>query len=428
MADDESESYLKEYVTFLDKNRTTREVGEAIIREAKKYGFKEAYESVQNAQAGDRFVFRTRDSHAVALAVIGKNEGLNIVGAHIDSPALNLKPHPLKEGKGDIKLDTHYYGGIIPTDYFSRPLELRGTIVKDGKKRMLKPLEVQAPRLLPHLGGGKDDKNELYSGENIDVSTFYSDKKALLKRLGGIEESDFTRCDFEIVPTSKPRIFGRGKDRVIEGYGQDDRSCSFAQLKSIEEVEFPEYTAIAVFYDKEEIGSNGYTGAQGKFLDDVINKSVSLATGKKLEDISEAYKQAKVFPNSRCLSCDVGAAYDSKYSDKFDSQNASHLGQGTCMKYTGGRGQSGASKPSAEFTDEMKSLFEREGINYQEALLGGKLDVGGGGTIAKYIAQMGIETVDLGIPLQGMHTLSEITNVNDNIEQYRASKAFMKRK
>ena len=417
--------YLREYTTFLDKNRTTREVGEAIIKDARVHGFKK-YDGSKLARPGERFFFHTPDTHSVGMVVIGKkDDGLRIVGAHIDAPGLTLKPHPFIEGsEGDIKLDTHYYGGIIPTDYFSRPLELRGTIVKDGEKKRIRPLELQAPRLLPHLGG-KDDK--LYSGENIDVSTFYSDKKALLKRLGGIEESDFTRCDFEIVPTSKPRIFGRGKDRVIEGYGQDDRSCSFAQLKSIEEVEFPEYTAIAVFYDKEEIGSNGYTGAQGKFLDDVINKSVSLATGKKLEDISEAYKQAKVFPNSRCLSCDVNAAYDSKYPSRFESQNAAHMGRGTCLTwYTGSRGQSGASKASAELMDEIKSLFEREGVKYQEALLGGKLDVGGGGTIAKFVAQMGIQTVDLGIPLQGMHTLSEITNVGDNIEQYKASKAFMK--
>ena len=427
------ESYLKEYVKFLNDNKTTREVGEAIVKDAKKNGFSEYNESEKKAKPGDRVIFNLRDYHAVALAVVGKDEGMRITGAHIDAPALNLKPHPFIESEGDVKLDTHYYGGIMPTDYFSKPLELRGTVVKDGQKKRIKPLDVQAPRLLPHLGGddGKRKEGEplLYTGENIDMSTYIPDKKSLLKRMGGIKDTDITRCDFEIVPSAKARVMGSGNSRVVEAYGQDDRSCSFAQLKAIEDVKVPDYTSIAVFYDKEEIGSNGYSGAQGKFLDNVINKTLSLKLGKGLDKITEAYKQAKVFTESRCISSDVNAAFDSKYADKFDPQNAAHLGKGTALTwYTGSKGQYDASKASAEYMDEVKSLFEKNGVKYQEALLGGKLDIGGGGTIAKYVAQMGIETVDLGVPLQGMHTLAEVTNVRDNFEQYKANKTFLKAK
>jgi len=423
------ESYLKEYVRFLNNNKTTREVGEAIVNDAKKNGFSEYNDDAngKKAKPGDRVVFNLRDYHAVALAVVGNDEGMRITGAHIDAPALNLKPHPFIEGSnGDVKLDTHYYGGIIPTDYFSKPLELRGTVVKDGKKKRIKPLEVQAPRLLPHLGGGKP---ELYEGERIDVSTYFPDKESLLKRLGGIKETDITRCDFEIVPTAKARVFGKGEAKVIEAYGQDDRSCSFAQLKAIEDVKVPDYTSIAVFYDKEEIGSNGYSGAQGKFLDNVINKTLSLKLGKGLDEITEAYKQGKVFPKSRCISSDVNAAFDSKYAESFNTQNCAYLGKGTSLTwYTGSGGQYNASKASAEYMDEIKSLFDKEGVKYQEALLGGKLGVGGGGTIAMYAAQMGIETVDLGVPIQGMHTLAEVSNVKDNFEQYKANKAFINAK
>jgi len=422
------ESYLKEYVKFLNSNKTIREVGEAIVNDAKKNGFREYTDAnaTKEAEPGERVFFNLRDYHAVAMAVIGTGAGMRITGAHIDTPTLNLKPHPFIESAGDVKLDTHYYEGIMPADYFSKPLELRGTVVKDGKKKRIKPLGVQAPRLLPHLGGGKP---ELYERERIDVSTYFPDKESLLKRLGGIKETDITRCDFEIVPSGKVRVFGNGGKKVVEAYGQDDRSCSFAQLKAIEDVKVPDYTSIAVFYDKEESGSNGYSGAQGKFLDNVINKTLSLKKGMGLDKITEAYKQGKVFPESRCISSEVNAAFDSKYADKFDQQNCAHLGKGTCLTwYAGILGQYNTSKASAEYMDEIKSLFDKEGVRYQEALWGGKIDVGGAGTIAQYVAQMGIETVDLGVPLQGAHTMAEVSNVRDNFEHYKASKVFLNAK
>ena len=438
----------EEYKDFLGKAKTEREAVEYAVSLAEKNGFKKLGEA-NNLKSGDR-VYEVYKNKLVALAVIGHRsiiEGTRIIGAHIDAPRLDLKPQPLFEEKdaGLAIFKTQYYGGVKKYQWASIPLALHGVVtLADGGtvKIVIGENENEAvltiPDLAPHIARKKQGERkgfELIEGEELKIlvgNMPIRDKEVeekvkamvlkILKERYGISEEDFVSADLEVVPAFKPRDVGLDKS-MIGGYGQDDRICAYTTLRAILDAKDVEYTAIALLVDREEIGSAGNTGATSEFIKYFISKLILLTEGK-----CEEWMLREALLKSRAISADVNVAIHPAYKDVHDIQNAAVLGKGVVVtKYTGGRGKGGASEAHAEYVGWIRKILNEKGIPWQPGLLG-KVDEGGGGTIAKFLASYGMDVVDMGPALLAMHSPFEVCSKADLYSAYLAYKAFYEAK
>ena len=434
--------FCDEYMYFLDKAKTEREAVEFSTDILVKNGFRNI-EEVNSLNPGDKVYYINRDKN-VFVAVIGKQDlekGINIVGAHIDSPRLDLKPNPLYEDTGFAYLKTHYYGGIKKYQWTTIPLAIHGVIVKaNGEKVKINIGEDESEPiftitdLLPHLAQEQMEKKlkSGIEGEALNLligSIPYDDSKVtekvklnilnILNQKYGIKEVDFLSSEIELVPAFKARSLGFDSS-MIASYGQDDRICAYTSLRAILDVEVPEKTAVCILADKEEIGSVGNTGMESNVFDTFVAEILNKTNQNKVNLLD------KVFCNSKMLSADVDAGLDPIYASVSEKNNASMLGKGIGMcKYTGARGKSGASDANAEYVAEVRKMLEENGILYQISELG-KVDVGGGGTIAYIFANKGIDVIDCGVPVLSMHAPYEVTSKYDVYSAYKTYKAFMK--
>lgn len=433
-----ADEYCEGYKNFLNAAKTEREAVKAAVELAKENGFTEfVYGKKYNA--GDK-VFINNRGKTIALAVIGKEpveQGVNITAAHIDSPRLDLKPNPLYEDLDLALFKTHYYGGIKKYQWTAVPLALHGVFaLKDGTVKEVSLGERDdEPKfvindLLPHLASEqiKRPLNEGIKGEELNVLVgshpFKDDKGSELVKLNilmllnekyGVTEEDFLSAELELVPAAKSCDIGFDRS-LIGSYGQDDRVCAYPALTAVLEVENPQKTALAILADKEEIGSSGNTGLESDFLRFVIGDLAKMQEG----DVTKALR------NSKCLSADVNAGIDPTFKDVMEPKNASFLNYGVVVtKYTGARGKSGTSDASAEYVAEVRAMLDNAGIVWQTGELG-KVDIGGGGTVAMFIANMGVDVVDLGVPVLSMHAPFETTAKFDVYMCYRAMYEFMK--
>ena len=429
------ERYCSLYKTFLHQGKTERECARVAVELAEKAGFK-PYERGMELKPGDR-IYRVNRGKSVMLAVIGKQsleKGAQIVAAHIDSPRLDLKPNPLYEDSELAFFKTHYYGGIRKYQWVTIPLELHGVVAKkDGTVVEVRLGEDQEPKfvitdLLPHLGGeqGKKPLNEAVPGESLNIllgscPSGEEDEKdrvkmQILEKLYekyGITEDDFTSAELEAVPAAAPTDIGLDAS-LIGAYGHDDRVCGFAALQGILELAEPEKTAVCMLADKEEIGSMGVTGMQSAAFDTFLH---DLCDGQSVP-------LRACFENSFCLSCDVTAAYDPNFPEVFEKRNAAFVnyGVGLC-KYTGARGKSGASDASAETVAYVRRVLDEADVLWHISELG-KVDAGGGGTVAMYMANRNIATLDAGVPVLSMHAPFETVAKLDCYMTYKACKAI----
>ncbi len=432
-----------EYRGFLDAGKTERECVKEAIKMAEENGFV-PFKSLDSLKPGDRIYFVNRKKN-ILLAVIGNGditEGVNIVGAHIDSPRLDLKPNPLYQSKEMALLKTHYYGGIKKYQWTATPLAMHGVAyTKDGEQVEICIGEAEddpvfcITDLLPHLAKDQMAKklgdaiegealNILIGGMGVnDTDIDDSVKYNVLNILNityGITEESFLSAEIELVPSQKAKNVGVDSS-FVGGYGQDDRVCAFTALKSIFEVKEPKKTALCLLVDKEEIGSTGNTGMLSKFFDMALAELIEKLTGK-----CDIVTYNKVIRNSACMSSDVSAAVDPNYESAFERQNSSYAGHGMAlMKYTGARGKSGASDASSEFVHEIISIMNKNGVIWQTCELG-KVDQGGGGTIAMYVANLNMDVIDCGVPVLSMHSPFEVTAKGDIYMAYKAYKAFYK--
>ena len=433
-----ADEYCEGYKSFLNKAKTEREAVKAATQMAKANGFSEFCRG-KAYKAGDKVYINNRGK-TLALAVIGEQpveQGVNITAAHIDSPRLDLKPNPLYEDTDLALFKTHYYGGIKKYQWTAVPLSLHGVFVlKDGTVKEVSIGENEnEPKfvindLLPHLASEqiKRPLNEGVKGEELNVLVgshpFKDDKGSELVKLNilkllnekyGVTEEDFLSAELEMVPAAKSTDIGFDRS-LIGSYGQDDRVCAYPALTAVLEVEKPEKTALAILTDKEEIGSCGNTGLESDFLRFVIGDLAKMQNG----DPTVALR------NSKCLSADVNAGLDPTFQDVMEKKNASFLNYGVVVtKYTGARGKSGTSDASAEYVAQIRNMLDNAGIIWQTGELG-KVDIGGGGTVAMFIANMGVDVVDLGVPVLSMHAPFETTAKFDVYMCYRAMYEFMK--
>ena len=433
-------AYAEGYINFLNKSKTEREIVANAKEIAESNGFRCICE-YETLSAGDKVYYINREK-SMYLAVIGKQgmeSGINIVGAHADSPRLDLKPNPLYEEGGFAYFKTHYYGGIKKYQWTTIPLSIHGVVVKaNGEKIYVnvgddeKDPVFTITDLLPHLaqeqmerklkeGVKGEDLNLLigsipYQGEN-GVDSVKLNIMSILNEKYGITEIDFTSSELEVVPAFRARSMGLDNS-MVAAYGQDDKVCVYTSLTAMMELEKPRTTAVCIISDKEEIGSMGNTGMESNVFDTFISEILN-----KL-GINRPNLLDQVFCNSKMLSADVDAAYDPIYANVFEKNNAGFFGRGLGLnKYTGARGKSGASDANAEFIAMIRNIFEKENIRYEFAELG-RVDVGGGGTIAYILANKGVDVIDAGVPVLSMHAPYEVTSKFDIYEAYRAYKAF----
>lgn len=431
-------AYADGYKKFLDNAKTEREAAKTAVLMAEKKGFV-PFEIGKEYKAGDKVYFNNRGK-TVAFAVIGKqtaDNGINITAAHIDSPRLDLKPNPLYEDSELALFKTHYYGGLRKYQWTAVPLAIHGVFaLRDGTVKEVSIGENEdEPKfvindLLPHLSAEQNKRtlSDGIKGEELNVLVgsrpFKADEGSELVKLNilnllnqkyGISEDDFLSAELEMVPTHKACDIGFDGS-LIGAYGQDDRVCAYPALTAILEVENPEKTALAILADKEEIGSTGNTGLESDFLRYVIG---DIAKMQKV-DATVALR------NSKCLSADVNAGFDPTFPDVMDRRNASFLNYGVVVtKYTGARGKSGTSDASAEYAAYVRNMLDKAGIVWQTGELG-KVDLGGGGTVAMFIANMGVDVIDLGVPVLSMHAPFETTSKFDVYMCYKAMYEFMK--
>lgn len=432
-------AFCEKYADFLNKAKTEREAVRETVRLARENGFVEL-EETSRLKKGDR-VYAVNKEKGVLLAVIGSDTeaGMNIIAAHVDCPRLDLKQNPLYEDTDLALFKTHYYGGIKKYQWTALPLAIHGVVIKsNGEKIDISIGENEnepvfcITDLLPHLADEQMKKNmrEAITGEGLNIlagsmpgkeekEKFKSEILRLLNEKYGIVEEDFLSAELEAVPAYKARDLGFDKS-MIAAYGQDDRVCSYTALCGILEINSPEKTAVCVLADKEEIGSVGNTGMQSRFFEDTIARILALEKNN-YSDLSIR----KAFSNSLCLSADVGAAADPNFKDVFEAQNAPKLNYGILLtKYTGSRGKSGSNDASAETVGKIRRLFNDNGIVWQMGELG-KVDAGGGGTVAQFVANLNIETIDCGVPLLSMHSPFEVAGKLDIYMAYKAYKSFL---
>ncbi len=430
--------FCEGYKSFLANAKTEREAVREAVRIAEAAGFT-PYVQGKKYEAGEKYYVNNRGKTA-AFVVVGKNAvdcGAMITAAHIDSPRIDLKPNPLYEDLELALFKTHYYGGIKKYQWTAMPLALHGVFAKkDGSVVEVNIGEDEndpcfvVTDLLPHLAADqyKRTLNEGIKGEELNIligsRPFKDDKASELVKLNimailnekyGVTEEDFLSAELECVPAAKPRDIGFDRS-LIGSYGHDDRVCAYPALMAITEVENPEKTAVAILADKEEVGSDGNTGLNSDFLRYVIR------------DIAEAQgvDYTVALRNSKCLSADVNAGIDPTFKDVHEPKNAAKLNYGAVItKYTGARGKSGTSDASAEYVAYVRNMLDSAGIAWQTGELG-KVDHGGGGTVAMYIANMGVDVVDLGVPVLSMHAPFEVVSKFDVYETYRTMYEFCK--
>ena len=442
--------FAEEYRVFLSKNKTERECVKTFVEAAKKAGFtslKEAIKKDQKLKAGDK-VYYDHMGKSLAMFVIGEEpvcDGMNILGAHIDSPRLDLKQNPMYEDKDLVLLDTHYYGGVKKYQWVTLPLALHGVVAKkDGTVVEInigdKPGDpvVGVSDLLIHLAGEQMEKkaNKVIEGENLDVliGNLPADKKDeekdakervkaqildLLKQEYDIEEEDFLSAEIEVVPAGEARDYGLDRSMIM-GYGHDDRVCAYPSFEAILRMETPKRTSVCLLVDKEEIGSVGATGMQSRFFENTVAEVLALCG--QYTDLA----LRRALQNSRMLSSDVSAAYDPNYPSVSEKKNSAYFGRGIVFnKYTGSRGKSGSNDANAEYIARLRKIFDKNEVAFQTSELG-KVDQGGGGTIAYILANYGMEVIDSGVPVLNMHAPWEIISKVDLYEAYKGYVAFLK--
>ena len=452
------EKLIENYKKFLNNGKTERECVSQIIEGARANGFKDISE-VKNLKAGDK-VYVQKMKKAVALFTIGSEDfekGMNILGAHIDSPRLDAKQNPIYEKDFITYMNTHYYGGIKKYQWVTIPLAIHGVICKtDGKiinvnvgEEENDPVFVISD-ILPHLAQDQMKKggSEIIKGEDLDViigsikpkkaeSDDEKDKKKkkeekitgkkiilkLLKDKYGIEERDFESAELEIVPAGKAKDCGFDRSMIL-GYGQDDRSCAFTSFAALmDSNSTPARTSVCICVDKEEIGSVGATGMGSHFFENAIAEVAS-----RLSSNYSELTVRRALSNSNMLSSDVNSAYDPLNTSLYDKDNSSFLGGGLVFnKYTGSRGKSGASDANPEFIAKLRGCMNKADVNYQMAELG-RVDQGGGGTIAYLAAKYGMNVLDAGVPVMSMHAPWELTAQEDILQAYNGYKAFLQLK
>ena len=439
---DELMQFNKEYIDFLSVSKTERAFVNNSIALVEKAGFKNLSE-VTELKPGDK-VYSTNKGKNILAFIIGKEpirNGLNLLGAHIDSPRTDLKQHPLYESNGLVLLDTHYYGGIKKYQWVARPMALVGVVVKkDGTVIDINigdddndPV-VGISDLLIHLAADQMSKTgaKVVEGEALDVLVGSIPKKDtekdpvkayildLLKEKYDIEEDDFISSEIEVVPAGKARDYGLDRSMVM-GYGHDDKVCAYTSLRAVLDFEgTPDRTACAILVDKEEIGSVGNTGMQSAYFDHVIAKMLAMQNESSLIAFNDT------MDNSRMLSSDVSAAFDPLYPEVMETKNASFFGKGICFnKYTGSRGKGGSNDANAEYMAKIRKIMDENDCYFQTCELG-KVDVGGGGTIAYIMANKNMDVIDAGIAVQNMHAPCEVVSKADVYEAYRAYIAFLK--
>jgi len=449
ISDNDRESIVKmtgEYKKFLDAGKTERECVSEIIAMAKLNDFKNIEDLIASKKPLEEGmkIYSSYKSKTVALFVIGKEsieKGMNIIGSHIDSPRLDLKASPLYEDGELALLKTHYYGGIKKYQWAAIPLSMHGVIIKkDGSKTTIvigedddDPVFVVSD-ILPHLGKEQASKkmSEGFTGEQLNViigNIPLKDKKVkehiklnilnILKEKYNIEEIDFVSAEIEVVPAGKAKDAGLDRSLIL-AYGHDDRVCAFPSLKGIFEIEHPRKMAVALFTDKEEIGSVGNTGMCSAFFDNTVAELIAL----EKQEYNELYLR-RALAQSKVLSADVNAGFDPTFQEVFDKNNSSYIGKGIILtKFTGSRGKSGANDAHAEFVGKIKNLFTANKIVWQASELG-KVDVGGGGTIAYILANKGADVIDCGVAVLNMHAPFELISKVDLFMAYKAYKAFL---
>ena len=433
---------VAEYRDFLNKGKTERECVREIIALAEKYGYTDI-QGKDSLKAGDK-VYYTQYGKSIALFNVGSRpieDGMNILGAHIDSPRLDVKMKPLYESDGIVYLDTHYYGGIKKYQWLAHPLAIHGVVVKkDGTQVDICLGEDDdnafcISDLLPHIAQDQMKKtaSEFIAGEDLDLIVGLASKtddekekdagkKAVLSVLNekyGIEEDDFLSAELEIVPSGRAKLMGLDGSMVL-AYGQDDRVCAFTSLDAMLKTECVERTACCLLVDKEEIGSVGSTGMNSVFFE---NASAELLA--RMDRGYDGLKLRRMMRNSSMLSSDVNSAYDPLNASLFDKKNSSFLSGGVVFnKYTGARGKSGASDANAEFVAALRAKMDERNVKFQMAEMA-KVDVGGGGTIAKFADYYGMQVIDCGVAVLSMHAPWEITSVEDIISADECYKAFL---
>ena len=432
------------YMDFLGNGKTERECTELLVEMAEKNGYRDLNDVIANGEKlakGDK-VYAVNMGKAVLMLNIGDdivNDGMSILGAHIDSPRLDLKQNPLYESDELAYLNTHYYGGVKKYQYVALPLALHGVVVKpDGTKLKISIGEKDddpvffVSDLLIHLAQDQLKKvaAEVVEGENLDIVVGSKPlkgeekdavKAALLKLLKeeyGIEEDDFISAEIEAVPAGRPREAGFDRSMILS-YGHDDRCCAYPSALAMMDVPEVKTTACGLFVDKEEIGSVGATGMESHFFEDMIREVLD-----RLGVYSEI-NLSRCLRNSRMLSSDVNAAYDPLFADRFEKQNSSKFGHGLVFcKYTGHRGKSGSNDANAEYMALLRNIMDKHGVVYQTAELG-KVDAGGGGTIAYILSLYGMQVIDSGIAVLSMHAPWETISKSDLYEAYKGYKAFL---
>ena len=435
-------AFAEEYKNFLDMAKTEREFITVAVETLESLGFIPLSEA-KSLKAGDK-VYKSIHGKGLVAAVVGKRpavEGFNLVGAHVDSPRLDLKPNPVFEDADLTFLKTHYYGGIKKYQWPAIPLALHGLIFRaDGS-----PLTLcigEAPEdpvltitdLLPHLGADQMGRKatEVIKGEDLNIligGLPYPDpemagrfKLGILQLLNdqyGLLEKDFVSAEIEIVPAGKARDVGLDRS-MVGAYAHDDRVCAFPALAALLDLEKPDRTVCCLLFDKEETGSEGNTGAQSRAYENVLLEILHLA-----QPGATQLDHARLLENCRMLSADVTNAFDPTFASVSESRNNSYLSRGICLtKYTGSRGKSGTSDANAEFFASIIRLFAAENIPWQTGELG-KVDAGGGGTIAKYLANTGMEVIDCGVPVLSMHSPFEVISKIDLYFTYLAYKTFL---
>ncbi|MFR8146565.1 MAG: aminopeptidase [Clostridia bacterium] len=434
--------YNERYMEFLNNSKTEREIVKSAVEMAKANGFKDVNE-VENLNVGDK-VYYVNKEKSMYLAIIGKEkleDGLNIIGSHADSPRLDLKPNPLYEDQELAYFKTHYYGGIKKYQWTTIPLSIHGVIIKQNGEK----IEVRIGEddkepiftitdLLPHLAKEQENAKlrEAIKGEDLNLligSMPFEEEISesvklnilnLLNKKYGIVEDDLSSSELELVPAYKARTQGFDES-MVAGYGQDDKVCVYTSLTAMMELNDITKTAVCIIADKEEIGSVGNTGMESHAFDTFITYLLN-KTGENRPNLLE-----KVFINSKMLSADVDACLDPIYANVSDRFNAAYMGYGVGLnKYTGSGGKYEASDANAEYLAEIKRLFNENNIKYQITELG-KVDVGGGGTIAYILANKGIDVIDCGIPILCMHSPYEVSSKYDVYSAYKAYKAFWNR-
>ena len=445
LSDEELQEIFKfadEYMYYLNSSKTEKEIVENSKEILLKNGFVDV-ESKETLNPGDK-VFYVNHGRSLYAAVIGEEpltNGMRIVAAHGDSPRIDLKQNPFYEDGELAMLKTHYYGGIKKYQWTNIPLAMHGTVVKTNGERVQISIGERdedpvftISDLLPHLAGEQMERKlkDGVQGEELNIlmgSIPYEDDTVservklnilnLLNQKYGVTEVDFVSSEIEFVPAFKAKSLGLDYS-MIGAYGQDDKVCCYTALRGLLNVEMPKKTAVCILTDKEEVGFNGVTGMCTMLFETFIHELLD----KKGENSPSALQ--KTFSKSKAISADVDAGYDPNYPSAFEKNNSSFMGRGlTVVKYTGARGKSGASEAPSEMVAELRRIYESAGVRYQACELG-KVDKGGGGTIALTLANRGMEVVDSGVPVVGMHSPYEITSKYDVYAAYRGYEAFYK--